>query len=670
MKKPLYSFAFILSVFLIIYSCSADEDTTPPPQVQQPTPEPEPQAPTQYTLEVTAGEGGTVSTEGGTYDEGTELTITATPAEGYEFVGWEGSDSESNSLSVTLNGNTTVQALFAQLPVLILPPSPSKMFTKGVADTLSIGFTSSAGFKNVIVEGSYGTVEVLEQPEEGANEGNIIVQYTPQSIENVDYLTTIAGFDELNITFSNQNDISYNDSYRVRTQPQPLTFNYLKSSHDLQHHSLYKIDFGRIRELNGKANTYSCDGTRPETNYTSGLDQDCLTTAAVFDINLDGYEDFILPPTFCWGPQENFSTQKIEYEVYIYEDGEFILNSNEIFSNSIPKSYLGRKAFAGDFDGDGDGDAFISCVGIDQQPYPREIEPSLLLINEFNENGKIRVVEINEFSSSHDAASGDIDNDGDLDIFSAGHVDPDRFVDYHHGLILNDGNGNFIRSNKITYYDNKITDHIWSIFSGVNNSEIIDIDDDGYNDILYGGNEFMGTLSEANSGYPKILWGNQDYTFDTLDKTLIPNVTGFGVITDLDSYDLDNDGTKEIVILRTGDNLDDDGELISSGDQFVNTLIGQSYYYGGYFIQIVKVINREAIDVTSDFISDNFNRTSNRMWEGCDYDSSWIRWLTIGDYDKNGQIDLYTPLFYEVGPGENIFKRWEWNGSRFIKINE
>jgi len=150
----------------------------------------------------------------------------------------------------------------------------------------------------------------------------------------------------------------------------------------------------------------------------------------------------------------------------------------------------------------------------------------------------------------------------------------------------------------------------------------------------------MGTLSEANSGYPKILWGNQDYTFDTLDKTLIPNVTGFGVITDLDSYDLDNDGTKEIVILRTGDNLDDDGELISSGDQFVNTLIGQSYYYGGYFIQIVKVINREAIDVTSDFISDNFNRTSNRMWSDCDYDSSWIRWLTIGDYDNNGQIDL------------------------------
>jgi len=35
--------------------------------------------PTQYTLTFTAEEGGFVSTEGGTYDEGTEVAITATP---------------------------------------------------------------------------------------------------------------------------------------------------------------------------------------------------------------------------------------------------------------------------------------------------------------------------------------------------------------------------------------------------------------------------------------------------------------------------------------------------------------------------------------------------------------------------------------------------------------
>ena len=97
---------------LLIYSCSTEEeDTTPPPRVVA-SPEPEPPAPTQYTLTVTAGEGGTVSTEGGTYDEGTEITITATPGDGYEFIEWDGNDNQSNSFTININSNLTIQANF------------------------------------------------------------------------------------------------------------------------------------------------------------------------------------------------------------------------------------------------------------------------------------------------------------------------------------------------------------------------------------------------------------------------------------------------------------------------------------------------------------------------------------------------------------------------------
>jgi len=97
----------------LVYSCSTEEeDTTPPPTVQQPTPEPEPPAPTQYTLVVTASEGGTVSTEGGTYDEGTEVTVTATPDDGYEFIEWDGNDNQSNSFTISVNSNITIQANF------------------------------------------------------------------------------------------------------------------------------------------------------------------------------------------------------------------------------------------------------------------------------------------------------------------------------------------------------------------------------------------------------------------------------------------------------------------------------------------------------------------------------------------------------------------------------
>ena len=66
----------------------------------------------QFTLTVNAAEGGTVSTDGGTYDQGTTLTITAIANEGYEFTGWTGSQETSNSFSLTLNANTSLSPIF------------------------------------------------------------------------------------------------------------------------------------------------------------------------------------------------------------------------------------------------------------------------------------------------------------------------------------------------------------------------------------------------------------------------------------------------------------------------------------------------------------------------------------------------------------------------------
>ena len=121
MKKLLYPLSLILTAFIILYSCSPEEEDTIPPTstVQSTTPEPEPETPApvlvQYTLTATAGEGGSVSSEGGTYDEGTNVTVTATPSEGYEFIGWEGNNSGSSNLLITLNSNTTLQALFQRV---------------------------------------------------------------------------------------------------------------------------------------------------------------------------------------------------------------------------------------------------------------------------------------------------------------------------------------------------------------------------------------------------------------------------------------------------------------------------------------------------------------------------------------------------------------------------
>ena len=91
---------------LFILTCSKDttEDNSsvyvaPPSNTTNTTTTP---TVTQYTLTVTAGTGGSVSTAGGTYNDGTSISITATPNEGYGFIGWNGSNSTSSTISVTL----------------------------------------------------------------------------------------------------------------------------------------------------------------------------------------------------------------------------------------------------------------------------------------------------------------------------------------------------------------------------------------------------------------------------------------------------------------------------------------------------------------------------------------------------------------------------------------
>lgn len=89
-----------LSTTLII-SCSTEEEENIP-------------TPTQYTLTVTAGEGGSVSTEGGAYDEGTDITITALSAEGYEFMKWS-DESTQISKQIELTSDIDLTAIFKPL---------------------------------------------------------------------------------------------------------------------------------------------------------------------------------------------------------------------------------------------------------------------------------------------------------------------------------------------------------------------------------------------------------------------------------------------------------------------------------------------------------------------------------------------------------------------------
>ena len=64
-----------------------------------------------YTLTVSSGTGGSVSSNGGSYNQGQSVSITATPNPEYVFVNWS-NGSTDNPLSITVNSNQTVTANF------------------------------------------------------------------------------------------------------------------------------------------------------------------------------------------------------------------------------------------------------------------------------------------------------------------------------------------------------------------------------------------------------------------------------------------------------------------------------------------------------------------------------------------------------------------------------
>jgi uncharacterized repeat protein (TIGR02543 family) len=161
MKYSVSLLSFCFLSFILIFSCSTEEEESVAPVVQ--TPEP-----IEYILTVSAADGGTVSTEGGTYKEGAEVTITAKANEGYRFTGWEGNSSTSESLTITLNSNQTYKALFELIPIYTLTVTKSEggtVSTEGgkyqEGTEVKVTATPNEGYEFVGWEGSDETSSEL-----------------------------------------------------------------------------------------------------------------------------------------------------------------------------------------------------------------------------------------------------------------------------------------------------------------------------------------------------------------------------------------------------------------------------------------------------------------------------------------------------------------------------
>ena len=653
-KLPIYI------LLLVIITCSKDssEDTSSvyvaPPTNTTNTPS---TTVTQYTITVSAGEGGSVSTTGGTYNDGTSISITATPGEGYGFIGWNGSDSTSSTISVTLTANTTIEALFGQLPQLTLPNTPSKVFTKGVGDTLSIGFSHAGGYKTTSLTAEYGSVSVISEPNEGDTEGNVVIEYTVNTIENVDWATTIAGTDDIEINFTGVDNLSVLSNYQVRTQPEPIYKDYLKSSHDL-FATRNKADVNLVRYLNQRDNRYVdwCNGIYEGFNQ-NGNSFDELDGVAYADINNDGYDDIFIHPTYQ-DLSGGFTLIPVEYELYLYENGSYVFTEINWGGIDPPKVHLARKIIIGDYDNDGDPDFYSANMGLDIPPFSGEFNS--FIINNYNIDGTLGY-KVHEFANgAHEASSADVDNDGDLDVFSKGSRENSPQNGYTSKFFENQGAFNFPIWTDRMQPENG--DNFW-YWNSTYQSELVDVDQDGYIDLLVMGHEWdyyydsCQDNADGNCGRGKIYWGDEDAKFSEDRKSLIPIVRNFGTATDFDVVDLDGDGVNEIIVSRTGGDID--SFPIESSN--MNDNIGTSNFYGGHYIQINKLdSDRNIIDFSDQLIESNNYSTPSLYCSNPE--TGWFIQTRVEDYEGDGTLNIFNRLV-----SHKVQHIWEWNGSKFVK---
>ena len=88
----------LLAIVFLFYTCKKEEEKI-----------------TQFSVGLTALDGGSVNASGGVFNEGETITVTATPKEGYEFVRWDFSDSSTSSenpIKIIVSSDLVVSAVF------------------------------------------------------------------------------------------------------------------------------------------------------------------------------------------------------------------------------------------------------------------------------------------------------------------------------------------------------------------------------------------------------------------------------------------------------------------------------------------------------------------------------------------------------------------------------
>lgn len=241
---------------------------------------------------------------------------------------------------------------------------------------------------------------------------------------------------------------------------------------------------------------------------------------------------------------------------------------------------------------DANGDRYIDFVVLahnDERIHPNPGEVPYLFMN--NEGKGFTPIKMNVKQDFwHLGTAGDLDGDGDNDlvICTAGSV-----------TYLRNDSGKFNEIPDIVPESYKLSHYVGALIDDFNN--------DGLNDLLFYGHEFVVLQNKNQLAKTRILYGNKNRLYTENNSTTIKEDTdGFGIVIDAVSFDLNKDGIKEIILIRTGDPI-------------------YSKFYIGYKVQILNL----NVDVTSKFIDNSYSPN-----EG------WICSIKLVDVNKDGKKDI------------------------------
>lgn len=352
----------------------------------------------------------------------------------------------------------------------------------------------------------------------------------------------------------------------------------------------------------------------------------------------DGYEDFIaaVQNSECWTCVGELPQLYVYDEVlgdFVYEKIKFTSNEEEILNK------IGNKIIA-DFDNDGDPDLLFG--GYEDANYENN-DKVWILENNYSVDGTFIPHDISNFIKINETATIDIDKDGDLDIFFIEQNVPN----YSNKPMFLINNGNFNFSLNDSYFELiEIPEANHTFYNNGENHSILfdDINQDGYIDILW--NQPSDWWDDDNESIEvkemlirknKILWGSDNkYSYDR--HTIIPNIQGFQLIDGIIPWDYNNDGIKEIVVVRDNGTSWKDAHSTPQG----------------YYLQILKVSETNLIDITNSVIEENT--------EVANIGLKPVRFI---DFDGDGFFSLIKMIKLHDEGGSEL--KWEWDGSLIVK---